>query len=308
MVLPQSSPRRRNGASAIVIGVVLGVMASSFVFLLCQTPPPIRPQMLLQSTLQSSSGDRGWSQIHVFYGDQQHLPDTSTIPREYFATHEWFSQVRQDEIVYQLLHAKKNGYFVDLAANDAVRISNTYALERKGWSGICIEPNPIYWASLSYRNCHVAAAVVGADRMQSVSFKYPNRAGPKGGIVGQDFDNKEPSQYGEDHPRYTVPLQEILERFHAPAVIDYLSLDVEGAEMLVLGKFPFDRYRFQVLTIERPSSDTEKLLQRNGYMLLKNLKRFETLWVHQSFADSINRKALEIDTEHYRYRESTAVQ
>jgi hypothetical protein len=33
------------------------------------------------------------------------------------------------------------GFFVDLAAYDAVAYSNSYVLERDyGWSGICVEP------------------------------------------------------------------------------------------------------------------------------------------------------------------------
>ena len=55
----------------------------------------------------------------------------------------WHSQAKQDELVHRLLHRKRNGFFVDLAANHPVRISNTRALEREhGWSGLCIEANP----------------------------------------------------------------------------------------------------------------------------------------------------------------------
>src|SRR5262245_36941355 len=34
----------------------------------------------------------------------------------------------------------KDGYFVDLGSADGVTISNTWALERNGWTGICIDP------------------------------------------------------------------------------------------------------------------------------------------------------------------------
>ena len=168
--------------------------------------------------------------MHVFYGNSSHIADNSAIPIDYFQSVEWFAQVRQDEIVSHLLRRKKKGYFIDLAANDAVKISNTYALEvNHEWSGLCIEPNPQYWAGLSYRKCHVVGAVIGAKSMQEVQFKYPNRFGPKGGIVGEAFDNKEASKFGEDQPRYTVTLRDVFERFGTPKMIDYLSLDVEGA-------------------------------------------------------------------------------
>ena len=41
--------------------------------------------------------------------------------------------------------------------------------------------------------------------------------------------------------RPTVPLGAILRAAAAPAVIDYMSIDVEGAEEGVMATFPFDR-------------------------------------------------------------------
>lgn len=69
----------------------------------------------------------GWSPIHVFYGDQSTLKRSSSG---------WYSQVKQDEVVSALFRNKKNGFFVDLASNDAVTLSNTFALEeRHNWDG-----------------------------------------------------------------------------------------------------------------------------------------------------------------------------
>jgi len=55
----------------------------------------------------------------------------------------------------------KGRFFVDLAANHAWHISNTYALEQRlSWKGICIEPQPRYHWKLAMRNCTVYAAVI----------------------------------------------------------------------------------------------------------------------------------------------------
>jgi hypothetical protein len=62
-----------------------------------------------------------------------------------------------------------------------------------------------------------------------------------------------------------------------------MSLDVEGAETLVMQDFPFDTYKISFLTIERPKDDLRELLEKNGYKCMsKNLGRFgETLWFHE---------------------------
>ena len=262
----------------------------------------------------------GWSTIHVFAGNASHIVDASAIPNDYFyglgrdknssqpQQQQWFSQVRQDFIVFNLLRGKRNGYFVDLAANDAIRISNTYALERQyNWTGICIEPNPVYWSSLSYRNnCHVVGAVIGERRMQEVVFKFNTAKAPQSGIVGPNFDNNHNNNKNnnpngkEEKRRSTVTLVEILQRFDAPNVIDYLSLDIEGAEYFVLNTFAFDTYRFNILTVERPSVQLKQLLQQNGYQQLKELRKWgETLWIHQDMENWIDKSALDIDIPKY---------
>jgi hypothetical protein len=261
----------------------------------------------------------GWKDIHVFYGNSAHLKDTTSLPIQYFQSHTWFSQFKQDEIVSQLLGGKRGGYFIDLAANDPVRISNTYALETHfNWNGLCLEPNPIYWSGLSYRKCHVVGAVIGPNHMEEIVFRFPKEKAPKGGIVGEQFDNKATDGGNNKNinnnndnirPRYTVTVLEILERFHVPTTIDYLSLDIEGAEEWVMSSFPFSKYQINVLTVERPSVSMSQLLTNNGYIFLKTLKMpTETLWIHQSMVGKIDLTALEIDSENYKYRENTANQ
>lgn len=248
----------------------------------------------------------GWKDIHVFYGNTVQIRDATTLPTLYFLANKWFSQFRQDEIVSRLLHGKRGGYFVDLAANDPVRISNTYSLERHfDWNGLCLEPNPVYWSALSYRKCRVVGAVIGSRKMQEVTFRFPKEKAPTGGILGDQFDNKE-DKYNEGRSRYTVTLLEIFDRFHVPPVIDYFSLDVEGAEDLVMASFPFSKYRFNVMTVERPSAELSGILVGNGYNLLTTIKRgTETLWVHQSILETIDMAALEIDSQNYKYRDGS---
>ena len=258
--------------------------------------------------------DDGWNMIHVFVGTKEskveHMIDASAIPNEYFHTTRWFSQLRQDELVYQLLRNKRNGYFIDLAANDAIRISNTFALEHyHGWDGIAIEPNPIYWSGLAYRNCTVVAAVIGQQTGIEMKFKFPkSKPAPQGGLVGPTFDNHDnESTNNEDEMRYTISISDIFEKFDTPTVIDYFSLDIEGAETFVMEAFPFDSYRINVLTVERADKRLCELLQQNGYVQMKQLKKWgETLWIHSLIVhDStiIDLAALDIDTENYKYRE-----
>jgi hypothetical protein len=86
----------------------------------------------------------GWKSIHVFYGDRRQLTDPipnshwllqkdvnvdNTKSKKTKKTHtsdqKWFSQHGQDVAVQKVLGFKKAGFFVDLAANDAVWVSTS---------------------------------------------------------------------------------------------------------------------------------------------------------------------------------------
>ena len=240
--------------------------------------------LLSTTTTSSPSSQDGWNSIDVFYGSTDHV--VSLLPKDQI----WFSQARQEEAILKMLskgsagNKNKGGFFVDLAANDATILSNTYILERDyQWKGLCIEPNPMYWYNLThYRpNCQLVGAVVGAHRMDKVDFLFT--AGDHGGILGTEFDNglkfKSKSQV-----EYTVTLLEILERYHAPKVIDYLSLDVEGAEEFIMQHFPLSNYKIRAMTIERPKEGLRKILEKHGYQQVMRLSRWgENLWAHQDY-------------------------
>jgi hypothetical protein len=196
---------------------------------------------------------------------------------------------------------KRDGFYVDLAANHPEDLSNTVWLERKlSWRGICIEPVPQYAALLRARRlCTVVQATIDAV-VQEVAFDVGQDSGS--GIVGTyDFGNARGQKRGGRHARlYEQPLQEpnvtrvwtrtlgeVLASQGAPAYIDYMSLDVEGAEERALScggssSFPWARYTFGLLGVERPSPRLNACLFSHGYLFVKNHDVQDSLYVHRS--------------------------
>jgi len=221
----------------------------------------------------------GWHPVNVFYGEKKGL--FNDAPATIQESQESFAQVGQDSIILDLLGP--NGFFIDLAANDALDLTNTLALERKGWTGLCVEPNPVYWYGLSHRKCTVVGALVAGTKSEQVKVKF---RGVFGGIVGK-LDNKLANRKNEPQApevtRYTAPITEVLKKFQVPTTIDYLSLDVEGSEFEIMKDFPFETYTIRVLTVERPNKKLKALLQEKGYVYLAELATWgEYLWCHKS--------------------------
>ena len=104
-----------------------------------------------------------------------------------------------------------------------------------------------------------------------------------GGVVGHDTDNHEENSANfVQVKRNLVSILTVFNQTNVPHVIDYMSLDVEGAESIVMEHFPWSDYSFKFLTIERPKDDLKEKLKLNGYKMVLVLTSYgETLWIHQ---------------------------
>src|SRR2546426_6776147 len=88
----------------------------------------------------------------------------------------YYSQHSQDRFIDNfLLYGKREGVFVDVGAYDGVALSNTYYFEKElGWTGICIEPNPIAYESLvKNRKCLSLNCGVGGREALLEFLKLP---------------------------------------------------------------------------------------------------------------------------------------
>jgi FkbM family methyltransferase len=176
--------------------------------------------------------------------------------------------IGQDLWVMHSVHpGVTNGFFVDLGSADGVEISNTWALEQKGWTGICIDPFP---RNMESRTCQAFDKAVDNVGGRTVLFQNPGSYG--GGILDYAgwWVSSEDKQNAVEVQ--TMTLGEILRSANAPSYIHYLNVDIEGAEYAALSDFPFDQYRFGAITIEHNNQEIQRaklreLLVKNGYRL-----------------------------------------
>lgn len=204
------------------------------------------------------------------------------------------SQKGQDEwLVYEVFKHKENGFFVDLAASDGHFYSNTWILEKKyKWKGICIEPNPTFYRKLIKCRSSINIQACIDDSIKDLLFL--TFQGMLGGIIDFDTNNnlsltKNEIQKGIASGKIlrltTKTLEQVLDENNAPNIIDYLSLDVEGAEQRILENFPFNKYTFLSMSIERPTPKLHRIFLENGYVFVKN-HMFEAFYIHESLSNA----------------------
>src|SRR6476661_8398176 len=70
------------------------------------------------------------------------------------------SQIGQDRWVSEsVFPGVRNGYFLDVGSADGFLNSNTWALEQRGWTGICVDPFP---SNMTGRTCQMFRDAVDA--------------------------------------------------------------------------------------------------------------------------------------------------
>lgn len=208
---------------------------------------------------------------------------------------EYISQAGQDKwAIEEVFNFKKNGFFIEIGAADGLFFSNTYVLEKHlDWKGICIEANPVSFKNLIKNRDSINVNACLDYTNHEVDFVYSETPyeGLFSGIVDQDTDNK------IINPPFTLKMQtktleQVLDECNAPNVIDFLSIDVEGAEHRIFRDFPFHKYKFLALVIERPIAELNRQLQENGYVFVKNFYFYnhplDAYYVHSSIVNFDN--------------------
>ena len=192
-----------------------------------------------------------------------------------------YSQSFQDLwILYEYQKQKKSrfeGYFVEFGAHDGMDGSNTLILEKKWeWRGILAEPNPLVFEKLVYRSGLTFSdnrAVFNTDD-EEVSFVITNQDNQYSTIQGfENLDyNAKNRQDNQIVTATTVKLSTLLEEYDAPEVIDYISVDTEGSELVILESFFGDenKHTVNMWTVEhnwQPAREQiHRLMTNNGYV------------------------------------------
>lgn len=163
------------------------------------------------------------------------------------------SQICQDIFVLHMLNWKKNGYFVEFGATNGVHLSNSYLLEKDfGWNGILAEPARVWHQELeASRSAAIDFDCVWNKSGEVINFTVALEA--EYSTVSNFIKYGRHSfmrNHGQTYPVKTISLTDLLIRHSAPAKIDYLSIDTEGSEFVILEAFDFDKYAISVITCE----------------------------------------------------------
>ena len=207
-------------------------------------------------------------------------------------------------LLLALLYASNNttGSFVELGALNGVNLSNTIMLERCwGWRGLLVEANPLSYEELerSGRTAHKEHAAVceaGSGNMTiALSRKHHEISGFLSSYVNGSM--KRFSRYVNLSDTAQVPcarLDVLMKRADMPARVNFLSLDVEGAEFDVISTV--DPARFDVVLVELDRRDNDKDQKVRARLTRAGLVRSNFgIWTSEVFLNPVLASRLPFD-------------
>lgn len=200
------------------------------------------------------------------------------------------SQIMQDLWVLFELSDKRAGFFVEFGATNGITLSNTHLLEKQmGWTGILAEPNPSFHGRLAReRNCAISHAAVHATTGEAMFLCTDKPAFSRLAAVRPDdiFEREGRRVVKQETRVETLSLNDLLDHHDAPDVIDYISIDTEGAELDVLSTLDFSRRRIALFSIEHnftpERAGVRALMAAHGFVpRFPEFSRFDDWYVHE---------------------------
>lgn len=205
-----------------------------------------------------------------------------------------FARFSIDKRLEKLL-PHRDGFYVELGAHDGALASNTYYFElNKGWKGVLIEPSPNLFLSCNSRrglnNFVFCNACVPFDFKEDfVQMKYLSSMTISDGLELDLGDYNEFIERGDKglidgecsfvFGAKSATLTSLLDESNAPSLIDFISLDVEGAELDVLKGLDFGKYNFKYMVVEcRDVKRLTNYLSNYGYGLEEKMTHHDYLF------------------------------
>jgi len=211
-----------------------------------------------------------------------------------------YAQRYEDMHLLRVFGEQAGGFYIDIGAGHPVYDNVSFAFYLRGWNGITVEPNP-WLAQLTEavrprdsRN----QSLVGGDPGETTYYLVEDFHGLSTTVVGHAL--KAQSEFGKSSQAMTMPvttLRALCERY-APAAIDFLKIDVEGAEREVLLGGDWRRFRPKVVVLEALAPVTmapaweawEPLLTAQDYrfVFFDSLNRYYVAGEHAALSERLN--------------------
>jgi len=204
-----------------------------------------------------------------------HILHSIYIKHKIFIKKKSYSMDSEDTAVLNYFKGKKNGFYVDVGCYHPIHRNNTHLLHKQDWMGINIDTSEFSIDLFNHArpkdlNYHCAIS----NKNETVKLFYQKELSQ---LSTTERDQTEIVFQGniKEKEIQAFTLDEILNRDkYKDTKIDFLDIDVEGADLKVLEGLSFDKFKPELVCIE---IHAKEIKQSDIYKFLTD-KNYELLW------------------------------
>jgi FkbM family methyltransferase len=162
----------------------------------------------------------------------------------------------------------ENKIFIDVGANDGITGSMSYSLEKDGWTGILIEPNPVLANHLKATRKSIVANFAISNTEIPLEFNLVSGPANLHGLSRFDYS----PEFGEMVKKHSGSIEKclvnckklssVLDTNHIPKNFSFLKVDVEGHELEVFKSLNLELYQPLLIIAEDNTKDLNKSVRK----------------------------------------------
>ena len=204
-----------------------------------------------------------------------HIIHNIYIKHKFFIKKKSYAMDNEDSVVLEYFKDKRNGFYVDVGCYHPIHRNNTYLLHKKNWNGINIDTSQLSIDLFDYMrpkdlnyNCAVS------NKNEIIKLFYQKELSQLSTIEKDQAKKVFQGNIREKNIQ-AFTLDEILSRDkYKNNKIDFLDVDVEGADLKVLEGLSFNKFQPELVCVE---IHKKKIKESDIYNFLTN-KNYELLW------------------------------
>tara|TARA_A100001011_G_C14247987_1_gene816485 strand:+ start:60 stop:767 length:708 start_codon:yes stop_codon:yes gene_type:complete len=223
-----------------------------------------------------------------------HILQNIYLKNKYFIKKKSYAMDGEDLAIDQFNKLKKKGFYVDVGAHHPIHRNNTNLLFNRGWEGINIDINQFSIDLFNYlrpNDLNLQTAI--SDEEGEILFFYQKKFSQLNTtdrkIANEHFQGK----FFEKKVKCQT-IQNILDRSkYKNKKIDFLNIDIEGAEIKVLKTLNFNVYKPSLICIEILGyrdlnfDQREIKIQSDEIFQFLNKKGYTKVWSGSSYCSHL---------------------
>ena len=185
----------------------------------------------------------------------------------------------EDLIISDLTKNIKNGFYVDAGCYHPLHLNNTYLLYKRSWNGINIDISEFSIKLFNYlrpNDVNINSAVSNTEK--EISFYYQKKLSQLS-TIKKAISNERMQGNIKEKKIKSLKLNSILNQSKFKnRQIDFLNIDVEGADFEVLKSLDFTIYEPKIICIEIMEKN---IFESEIYNFLRDIN-YKKIWSSKS--------------------------